>query len=716
MAENPGIVQRAIVAVKYALTGAAPNGWFGPNTPLAPLAPPEVAGRQFDYPVAFNLNFRPRGSEKVGFDKLKALAQWDMLRSIIERQKDKMEGVEWAIKPRPMPGQKPKEADAECFAIQAFLERPDKIHDWGQWVRALLEQNLVLDAVSVYRRRTRGGQPYAFELLDGATIKPLMDQSGRRPEMPDAAFQQVLKGVPAVDYTSAELLYFPQNFRADSAYGFSRVEWIATTIETGIERLKSQKGYFTHGNLSDGFFEAPSGINPDQIAQVETMFNNLMQASVENRRLAPFLPGGFKFNPIGQPPLQNEFDEWLARIVCFPFGEAPTPFLKQQGLGHGSAQTEHGAAQAAGFGNLRGYVRRLMNVLIAEDFGRPDLEFAWIEEREDDPKVADEIQSQRVRDGRLTINEARDANGLEPVEGGDVPMVFTGSGPVPLASVGDDVQTGDAVTEDDAPAAPGADEQGDLSKAAPSTAERRLTAALNRYLVGKQREVIAALTTPMAKSSAEDGYEQQWTGAFESVDWSWSDFPRYVEPYLATIATGAGDDALKALNLFNSEVLSRMTAQAVEFAEARGAEMVGMRWVGDQLVPNGAWSIAETTREMVRKAITAAMAKGQSNQKLAAAVRESGAFGKARATTIARTETAIAETNGKRAGWKASGVVAGREWSAAPECCDECQLLDGTIVPLDEPFPGGLDVPAHPLCRCAELPVLPEDMPAAPTV
>src|SRR3954447_18082284 len=94
-----GIVGRVLAAARYAITGAAPADWFGPSQPLAPMAPAEVKGRQYDYPVAVNLNFVPRSEEPVGFAKLKALAlHCDTLRIVIEGQKDKIEALDWAIK------------------------------------------------------------------------------------------------------------------------------------------------------------------------------------------------------------------------------------------------------------------------------------------------------------------------------------------------------------------------------------------------------------------------------------------------------------------------------------------------------------------------------------------------------------------------------------------------------------------------------------------
>ena len=59
-------------------------------------------------------------------------------------------------------------------------------------------------------------------VIDGATIKPLIGEDGRAPEPPDPAYQQILKGVPAADFSVEELLYLPRNVRTHRLYGMSR--------------------------------------------------------------------------------------------------------------------------------------------------------------------------------------------------------------------------------------------------------------------------------------------------------------------------------------------------------------------------------------------------------------------------------------------------------------------------------------------------------------
>ena len=56
------------------VVGGLRQAWFGPSQPLAPEAPPDTAGRQFDYPVGFNLRLQPRQDEGTSFADLRGLA------------------------------------------------------------------------------------------------------------------------------------------------------------------------------------------------------------------------------------------------------------------------------------------------------------------------------------------------------------------------------------------------------------------------------------------------------------------------------------------------------------------------------------------------------------------------------------------------------------------------------------------------------------------
>jgi SPP1 gp7 family putative phage head morphogenesis protein len=175
----------------------------------------------------------------------------------------------------------------------------------------------------------------------------------------------------------------------------------------------------------------------------------------------------------------------------------------------------------------------------------------------------------------------------------------------------------------------------------------------------------------------------------------------------AAVQIGVSDDKDKILALVNDK--------AIDYAKERSAEMVGMRWDGDELVPNPntEWQIDESTREMLRDTIRNGLDEGLSNDELADIISDSYAFSDERAEVIARTETAFADVEGNLALYRESGMVSGKEWLTSPDCCDECAALSETVVGLDEEFPndGGEGPPLHPNCECDVLPVLAEEDP-----
>lgn len=157
--------------------------------------------------------------------------------------------------------------------------------------------------------------------------------------------------------------------------------------------------------------------------------------------------------------------------------------------------------------------------------------------------------------------------------------------------------------------------------------------------------------------------------------------------------------------------------KAVEYAKQRAAELVGMKWVDGELVPNpnAEWRIDDSTREMLRGQVTQGMDEGWSNDRLADEIvdKNAYAFSDDRAEMIARTETAMADVAGNMAGYRESGLVVGKKWITAgdDEVSLECELNgDAGVVGLDDAFPSGAsEPPEHPNCRCDVVPVLAED-------
>ncbi len=246
------------------------QGIFSPSYPLVPIQPQPV--RLWDFPVGYNAIYTPRSYEAIGFDELRALAEsHDITRLAIETRKDQIEKLDWLIRPR---DDRRPAADV-CPRIEQLTEfwrSPDGEQPFASWLREALEDVLVLDAPAFEIRRNRGGEIIGLDVVDGSTIKVLIDDTGRRPRPPAPAYEQVICGQPWRLLRDDELIYLPRNRRSHKAYGFSPVEQIVVTVNIGLRRQIMQLQHFTEGNVPPGLLNAPEGWNADQIRQFQDWF------------------------------------------------------------------------------------------------------------------------------------------------------------------------------------------------------------------------------------------------------------------------------------------------------------------------------------------------------------------------------------------------------------------------------------------------------------
>ena len=126
--------------------------------------------------------------------------------------------------------------------------------------------------------------------------------------------------------TSDQLLYLPDNKRPHKAYGFGPCEQIVMTINVGLRRQMMQLQHFTEGNVPPGLVNAPDGWNTEQIRQFQEWFDSILAGNICFSDPARMGSTGAKYQAFKEAPYKDEFDEWLARIVCYAFSLPPTAF------------------------------------------------------------------------------------------------------------------------------------------------------------------------------------------------------------------------------------------------------------------------------------------------------------------------------------------------------------------------------------------------------
>jgi Phage portal protein len=433
------------VQVTYSASQGISRGtgadWFGPLNPLAPIAPPDVAGRRFDFPPGYNLVQRPRAYEPIGFAELRAFADaCDLLRLVIETRKDQVEQLRWTVKPRDpvlrRSSKRPAEMQGRIDAATSFLRRPDGYAGWKAWIGGLLEDMFVIDAATLYCQRTRSGKLVALHQLDGATIKRVIDDWGRTPRpyrgadgamVYPPAYQQVLKGFPAVNYSTRDIIYRPRNIRPHKVYGYSPVQQVLLTVQIALRRQIWMLDYYTEGSIPDALIGVPATWTVNQLKQFQDYWDTEFAGDLGKRRRAKFVPGEVagKIHQTKEPEQKNAFDEWLARVICYAFSVSPQWAVSM--MNRATAQQHSTDAQEEGLEPTKEWVKDVVDDVIADELDSPDLELAWVEEDDTDPSKQNGILDNRVRSGRMTINEARDADGLERYTdpAADKPMVYT---------------------------------------------------------------------------------------------------------------------------------------------------------------------------------------------------------------------------------------------------------------------------------------------------
>ena len=385
----------------YILGADASQVLFAPQQPLQPLGQePEqrVIGRPWDYPVGWNTRVTPR-SDTISFATMQALSQnYDILRLLIERLKDKICSKPWSVQPK----DKKQEGDARCDQMEAFFQFPDRTNSWQDWTRQLMDQVLIYDAPSIWLQPDRKGNLIGLQIIDGKMIQPKITADGRAP-LPEEgpAYQQVIKGgLPAVDYIvpvpigqpvpmgqsgwpMPELLYKPRNKRVDSPYGYGPVEQMITTINIGLSREVYLQSYYTNGSTPDTVFTTPSTWTTQDIAEFKVWWDSVLEGNLPNRRGTQFVPDGAKPFDMKEKALTDETDQWLIRIMCFAFGLSPMPFIKMMnrasGEQHNKESTEEGLAP------WQHWLASIFDYVMRVKFGYTDLEFHWEEEDATDP-------------------------------------------------------------------------------------------------------------------------------------------------------------------------------------------------------------------------------------------------------------------------------------------------------------------------------------------
>lgn len=362
---------------------------------------------------------------------------------------------------------------------------PDRINglSFSEWASMAVEEMLVVDALSIYPNKTLDEENlHSLEILDGTTIKPLLDDRGARPVPPYPAYQQILWGFPRGEFTASadadgeftadDLVYAPRTRRPFTPYGYSAVERALPMIDLYMKRLQWLRTEFTDGVTPDVFLltDATYGDNPEILRAYERVMNDDLAGKSEQRRRARIMPDGMTpmFPPGMDAKYRSDFDEYIVKQIAGHFGVMPTQigFAPKGGLGgSGVQQGESETSDIIGIQPILLWFTDLLNQLSYRFLNMPrDLVFSLASPASDDDTLdAQRIQTQIIS-GQLTLNEARSEMGLPLFTFPEADMPMVPNNIVPLADV-QEVLAGIVTPADETAPAASAETEGETGTA-----------------------------------------------------------------------------------------------------------------------------------------------------------------------------------------------------------------------------------------------------------
>lgn len=426
---------------------------FAPGSPLRPYqgVVPLGGPRQFSYNVGINLNNNDRSMGKPdipSFEQLRLFAMLyegvglcervllDMIPNLVPQvtlRKDMAEG-----------GAKAQDYQPQIKRWRAFLEMPSPGQqlDIHSWIRMAWTEQTQIDALAIFKHKTRGGGLYGLEIIDGSSVKPILDERGMVPLANQGfpAWQQYPYGVPGDLYTTDAMLYYRESPRAFTPYGFSRVERIITRVNQALRKEQRDLAKFTEGNLPAGIMEVPEANNwtPDQIDSFAQSWNALTAGNAQQQVRIMFTQPGMKYTEFNDPVTgdkMTEFDVFLLNVATGCYGLSLGDIGFTEDIHKSSGDSQQNMLYRRTLAPLITVYSRILTKVLREAFGDEELEVGFGGYTEAEDIVAQSTAySGFVSSGILSpAGAARLMNFPEVPETG--PLFITKDGPLFLEDI-----------------------------------------------------------------------------------------------------------------------------------------------------------------------------------------------------------------------------------------------------------------------------------------
>ncbi len=408
----------------------------------------------FGYPRYKNLNY---------FRQLAASIYVDMCVTAII---DEVCSVEWEIVAEDRAGNEVPGKEKDVERIQDFFYNPNTNKEsWEMIVRMMLPDLLELNSgimvkvfnmfgemVEIVARDgmafTKNPDPYGFytNRADLILMKNILGESEEQTQQMDypaiqmemeaeaaqqegAYFQYGFNtGARPIPFGRREIVWFEKKVRTDNLYGRSSMEILAKTVQTLIYAVESQLEYFNDNSIPPGVLGL-EGMSSDDLKafgqqwiQQQKVQDDLGNWKRANHKL-PMVNRMPKFERLGFTNQELELIEsqkWWSKLVWGAFGITATELgFTEDAKGSANQIVQTSVAKKRIIYPLLRLLEYHINTEIIPEFGVEGVRYKYkIFDVDEETKKWGLYKLQTESDLK-TINEVRNAEGLDDVEWGD---------------------------------------------------------------------------------------------------------------------------------------------------------------------------------------------------------------------------------------------------------------------------------------------------------
>lgn len=420
------------------LQGMNNNSPFAPGQPLNPTNPVGTEPRQYEYMIGQNIVQRPRSTENIGFDTIRNIVEnYDIAQMCIEVRQDELRNLDWDIVPiLEDDTDAAKKYESEIKQVREFFAKPDGYGTFDDFQNRLAYDWLTYDALCIYPHLTKGGKLGALEPVDGTSITPMIDFTGRLPQSPAPAFVQWMYGLPWTWLDRDQLIYRPHRLRNNKIYGFPAVEWLMLNINTDIRYQTYFLQYFTEGSIPDTWINTPQEMtNPQQIKEFQNLYDTVMIGDQSQKHKVRFIPFGSKVEQAKDTKFDVNFPQFMMNKTCAAYKVQPAEIGFTEKVNKSSGDTQENTQYRRSIKPSAKYFSSIYTAIIHKYFGYTNLKFKFlnVEEQEDMLMMA-QRDALYIKSGVISPDEVRVQRlGLDIDPKNPIPRVFVSNSNVMAA-------------------------------------------------------------------------------------------------------------------------------------------------------------------------------------------------------------------------------------------------------------------------------------------